>query len=65
MQDDAACPQEKPPRSWGCFEKIDFLDDNINEIPDDSKILGKVCEVENFAAEYSCILWRLVTLKSN
>ena len=41
--------------AMGCFEKIDFLDDNIKELPDGSKILGKVCEFENFAAEYSNI----------
>ena len=41
--------------AMGCFEKIDFLDDNIEEMPDGSKILGKVCEFENFAAAYSYI----------
>ena len=37
----------------GCFEKISFLDDNVKKMPDGSKILGTVEDLENFAAEYS------------
>ncbi len=39
----------------GCFEKVNFLDDNITEIPDGTKILGAINSFENFANEYSNI----------
>ncbi len=39
----------------GYFEKIDFLDDNITQTPDGTKILGKVNDFENFTGEYSNI----------
>ena len=38
-----------------CFEKINFLDDNITEMPDGTKILGTLNDFENFADEYSNI----------
>lgn len=37
------------------YEKIGFLDDNIEELPDGTKILGKTSDFENFVAEYSNI----------
>lgn len=42
-------------RHIGCFEKINFLDDNITEMPDGTKILGTLNDFENFANEYSNI----------
>lgn len=41
--------------SMGCYEKIDFLDDTIKELPDGSKIIGCVNDYENFTLEYSNI----------
>ena len=41
--------------AMGCFEKISFLDDNIKEMPDGSKILGVVDDFENFVIDYSNI----------
>lgn len=40
-------------QAMGCFENIAFLDDNIKEMPDGSKILGVVDDFENFVSEYS------------
>lgn len=42
-------------QAMGCFEKISFLDDNIKEMPDGSKILGTLGDFENFVTEYSNI----------
>ncbi len=41
--------------SMGCFEKIDFLDDNMKETPDGCSVLGKTEEFKNYANEYSHI----------
>lgn len=41
--------------AMGCFEKISFIDDNIKELPDGSKILGTTDEFENYALGYSNI----------
>ncbi len=41
--------------AMGCYEKIDFLDDNIKELPDGSKIIGGVNDFENFTLEYNNI----------
>ena len=41
--------------AMGCFEKISFLDDNIKEMPDGSKILGGVDDFENFVIDYNNI----------
>lgn len=42
-------------QAMGCFENIAFLDDRTEEMPDGSKILGKLNEFKNFASEYSYI----------
>lgn len=42
-------------QAMGCFEDIAFLDDDIKEMPDGSKILGKVDDFESFVTEYSNI----------
>lgn len=39
--------------AMGCFDEISFLDDNIKEMPDGSKVLGSVNDFEKFASEYS------------
>ncbi len=41
--------------AMGCYEKIDFLDDNITELPDGSKVIGAVKDFENYTLEYSNI----------
>lgn len=41
--------------AMGCFEKIDFLDDNGQEIDDmvcSAKVIGKISELEKYAEEY-------------
>ena len=42
-------------QQMGCFEKVNFLDDNITEISDGTKILGAISKFENFTDEYSSI----------
>lgn len=42
-------------REMGCFEKIDFLDDNVKKMPDGTKILGGINEFNNYVAQYSYI----------
>lgn len=39
----------------GCFEKIGFLDDNIQELPDGERVLGRIDEYEKLALEYNYI----------
>lgn len=41
--------------AMGCFEKIAFLDDNIKEMADGSRILGGVDDFHKLALEYSNI----------
>ena len=41
--------------AMGCFEKISFIDDNIKELPDGSKVLGTIEKFEDYAVEYSNI----------
>ena len=41
--------------SMGCFKEICFLDDTIKEMPDGSKVLGKVDDFEDFVTDYSYI----------
>ena len=40
-------------QAMGCFGKIAFLDDNIKELPDGSRILGVVNDLADFVTEYS------------
>lgn len=42
-------------QAMGYFEDIAFLDDNIKEMPDGSKILGGIEDYESFITEYSNI----------
>ncbi len=39
--------------SMNCFDKIAFVDDDKKETPDDSKVIGKIADIESLANEYS------------
>ena len=47
----------------GCFENIGFLDDNIKEMPDGSKILGVINDFEKFVIDYSNIFVAIANSK--
>ena len=52
-------------QAMGCFEKISFLDDNIKEMPDGSKILGAVDDFENFDYVKSKVMLKLINYERN
>ena len=39
--------------AMGCFEKINFLDDSIKELPNGNKPLGGISDLGNFDVDYS------------
>lgn len=46
--------------SMGCFQKIDFVDDSLEQVPDGQSIIGKIADIPSLASEYANIIVAMI-----